>query len=106
MEPKIGKYYYHYKHDPNGPVNKYAYEIINFGHHTEIDGLEESKMVAYAPLYEDAGVYRAGKHWDLRPIKMFTELVHKDGKSFERFTEIIDERIISELDKIKKELYG
>ncbi len=28
-------FYYHYKHDPNGLVNNYAYEVLNIGHHTE-----------------------------------------------------------------------
>ena len=30
-------YYYHYKHDPNGPLNNYAYYIYGVGHHTEDD---------------------------------------------------------------------
>lgn len=37
--PELG-FYYHYKHDPTGAVNNYAYEILNIGHHTEIDGLD------------------------------------------------------------------
>jgi hypothetical protein len=60
-----GRYYYHYKHDPLLSINNYAYEIINIGHHTEIDGLSESAMVIYAPLYSEAGVYKAGKHFDI-----------------------------------------
>ena len=32
-------YYYHYKHDPNGPLNNYAYYIYGVGHHTEVMGL-------------------------------------------------------------------
>src|SRR3954454_6436608 len=28
-------YYYHFKHDPSGPLNNYAYYIYGVGHHTE-----------------------------------------------------------------------
>lgn len=28
-------FYYHYKHDPNGSFDNYAYEVLNIGHHTE-----------------------------------------------------------------------
>ena len=28
-------YYYHFKHDPAGPLNNYAYYIDGVGHHTE-----------------------------------------------------------------------
>jgi hypothetical protein len=30
-------YYYHFKHDPDGRVNNYAYYIYGVGHHTESD---------------------------------------------------------------------
>jgi len=102
---EIGAYYYHYKHDQNGPVNGYAYEIINIAHHTEVDGLEESAMVIYAPLYE-AAVYKMGKHWDARPLEMFMEEVEKDGKKFPRFTKITNQDITDQLDQIKKEMYS
>src|SRR5436305_12798626 len=36
MLPEPG-YYYHFKHDPNGPLNNYAYYIYGVGHHTEED---------------------------------------------------------------------
>ncbi len=105
-EPQIGSFYYHYKHDPEGPINNYAYEIINFGHHTEIEGIDASAMVIYTPLYPEAGVYKAGRHYDVRPLAMFLEQVEKDGKTFPRFTKITDEHIIEDLEKIKKELYN
>ncbi len=55
-------FYYHYKHDPDGPMNNYAYEVIGVGHHTEdYATVEDMHMVVYRPLYEDAGVYKAGK---------------------------------------------
>ena len=56
MEIEKG-FYYHYKHDTQGAVNNYAYEVMGIGHHTEIEGLEPSAMVLYRPLYESAPVY-------------------------------------------------
>lgn len=97
-------FYYHYKHDPNGSFNNYAYEILNIAHHTEIDGLDESAMVVYAPLYESS-VYKIGKHWDARPIDSFLEPVVKDGKTIERFQRITDPELIKKLEQVKKEMY-
>lgn len=105
-QPKIGGFYYHYKHDPEKGFNNYAYEIINIGHHTEIDGLKESAMVIYAPLYPEAGVYKEGRHYDVRPLEMFLEEVEKDGKTFKRFSEITDIELITKLQEVKKELYS
>ena len=106
QEPEKG-FYYHYKHDPQGSVNNYAYEVMGIGHHTEVEGLEESAMVMYRPLYESAGVYIAGKHWDVRPLKMFMDKnFEKDGKIIpERFIKITDEKVITELIKIRDEMY-
>lgn len=114
QKPEPG-FYYHYKHDPNGDVGNYAYEVLNMGHHTEIEGLEESAMVVYRPLYESAGVYKIGKHWDVRPLGMFMESVVKparpdgssgaDGKEMQRFRKITDPETISKLEKIRDELY-
>ncbi len=103
-EPEIGAFYYHYKHTDDS-VNNYAYEVTGIGHHTEIDGLEESAMVIYRPLYESAGVYKIGKHCDVRPLTMFIEQVAKDGKTFPRFTKISDEKIIAELAQIRDRMY-
>lgn len=97
-------FYYHYKHDPTKDVGNYAYEVLNVAHHTEINDFDEAAMVIYRPLYE-AKVYIAGKHWDARPLAMFMESVMKDGKEMPRFTKITDPRIISELEKIKQEMY-
>ena len=98
-------FYYHYKHDPKGTLNNYAYEVMGLGHHTEIDGLVPSAMVMYRPLY-DASVYTAGKHWDLRPYMMFTETVSKDGNIIPRFQKITDPVVIAELVKKRDEMYG
>ena len=38
-------YYYHFKHDPAGPLNNYAYYIYGVGHHTE-DGCRTSSDTA------------------------------------------------------------
>jgi hypothetical protein len=97
-------FYYHYKHDPAGAVNNYAYEVMGIGHHTEVDGLDESAMVMYRPLYE-ASVYKIEKHWDLRPVGMFMEDVTKDGKTFPRFQEITDEAVLAELAKVRDAMY-
>ena len=102
--PEAG-FYYHYKHNPAGAVNNYAYEVMGIGHHTEIDGLEESAMVMYRPLYE-APVYKLGKHWHLRPLHMFMEDVMKDGNKVKRFTRILDEKIIEELALIRDTMYS
>lgn len=104
-EPKIGGFYYHYKHDPAGEWNNYLYEVLNIGHHTEIDGLDESAMVVYRPLYESAGVYGIGKHWDVRPYDMFMEQVTKDGKTFDRFQYITDPELIKKCEELTKEMY-
>ena len=46
-------YYYHFKHDPDGPLNNYAYYIYGVGHHTEDDcRTEDAFMQVYRPLYE------------------------------------------------------
>lgn len=104
--PEMG-FYYHYKHVPDGPLNNYAYEVIGVGHHTEdYLPLEDVLMVVYRPLYKSAGVYKAGKLFDLRPLKMFLEYITKEGKTYPRFKKISDEEVIAELKKIRAEMYG
>jgi hypothetical protein len=97
-------FYYHYKHDPQGDINNYAYEVMGLGHHTEIDGLEESLMVMYRPIYESS-VYKAGKHWDLRPYDSFMEPVTKDDKTFARFMKITDSDVVKQLEEIRDRMY-
>ena len=100
-------FYYHYKHDPAGPVNNYAYEVLGAGHHTEDDARpEDMNMLVYRPLYESAGVYKAGKMFDLRPLHMFYEEVIKDGKTLPRFTKISDHKILAELTARRELMYG
>src|SRR5271169_5063166 len=58
-------YYYHFKHDPDGPLNNYAYYIYGIGHHTEDDcRTEDAFMQVYRPLYEGAYAYRNGGLFD------------------------------------------
>ncbi len=101
--PELG-FYYHYKHDPSGAINNYAYQVMGIGHHTEIDGLDESAMVIYRPLY-NARVYEAGKRSDLRPLGMFMETVVKDGVARPRFEKITDPSVIKELTSIRDQMY-
>jgi hypothetical protein len=100
-------FYYHYKHDPTGSINNYAYEVIGVGHNSEGTHSEinpKDLLVVYLPLYE-AFVYKNGKLFDIRPLPMFMENVIKDGKEMQRFSKITDPKIIAELEKIKKEMY-
>lgn len=100
-------FYYHYKHDPNGTVNNYAYEVIGVGCHTEDDCRpEDANMVVYRPLYEEASVYKAGKLFDIRPLGMFLENVIKDGEAIPRFTKITDAIVIESLEIIKDRMYN
>jgi hypothetical protein len=94
-------FYYHYKHDPQGTVNNYTYEVMGVGHHTEV---ENSFFVVYRPIYE-AYVYKLGKMFDIRPLEMFMEEVTKDGKTFPRFQKIEDPAVLAELTEIRDEMY-
>ncbi|HVN26170.1 MAG TPA: DUF1653 domain-containing protein [Candidatus Paceibacterota bacterium] len=98
-------FYYHYKHDPDGPINNYAYEVVGVGCHTEDDCRpEDANLVVYRPLYESS-VYKAGKLFDLRPLEMFMEDVTKDGKTFPRFRKITDASVIERLSAIQRQMY-
>ncbi|MBX4210967.1 DUF1653 domain-containing protein [Candidatus Parcubacteria bacterium] len=98
-------FYYHYKHDPKGAFNNYAYEFVGVGCHTEEDcDPRDANMVVYRPLYE-ASVYKAGKLFDLRPLEMWMGDVTKDGKTFKRFQKITDSALIKKLEEIKQKMY-
>lgn len=100
-------FYYHFKHDPKGPVNKYAYELVGVGRHTEDDCRPEDTYLAiYRPLYEEARAYKEGKIFDARPLAMFTEMVTRDGKTFPRFQKISDADVIAELQTVGRKMYG
>ena len=98
-------YYYHFKHDPNGPVNNYAYYIYGVGHHTEEDCRpEDAFMQVYRPLYE-AYASRHGGLFDLRPLHMFYEPAMLHGKQVARFSKITDPDLIARLQAIKARMY-
>src|SRR6266480_2905229 len=99
-------YYYHYKHDPNGPLNNYAYYIYGIGHHTEDDCRpEDAFMQIYRPLYEDSYAYRNGGLFDLRPLHMFFEPAEWKGETVPRFTSITDSDVVAQLEAIKARMY-
>ncbi len=103
-------FYYHYKHDPNGSVNNYAYEVLGVGFHTEDDARPgEAHFLVYRPLY-DAFVYQISKKlgipcFDNRPLAMWMGDVEKDGKKFSRFQKITNAHTVTELEKIRNKLY-
>lgn len=94
-------FYYHYKHDPGGPLENYAYEFLGAGWHTE-DG---TFLAVYRPLYEGAHVYQMGKLYDIRPLSMWMEDVTKDGQPFPRFAKITDLSVIKRLEEIRDRMY-
>jgi hypothetical protein len=99
-------FYYHYKHDPVGEINNYAYEVIGVGAHTEDDcRLEDVFMVVYRPIYSSAAVFEAGKLFDLRPLEMWMGMVKHNGQTILRFRKITDPAVIAKLRKIKKNMY-
>ena len=92
------------QHDPNGPLNNYAYYIYGVGHHTEDDCRpEDAFMQVYRPLYETAYAYRNGGMFDLRPLYMFHKPAIVNGVS--RFTKITDPEVIARLGAIKARMY-
>jgi len=99
-------YYYHFKHDPNGPLNNYAYYIYGVGHHTEDDcRAEDAFMQVYRPLYEESYAYRNGEMFDLRPLRMFFEPAERNGEKVPRFTRILAPELIAKLEAIKARMY-
>lgn len=98
-------FYYHYKHDPEGSVNNYAYEVVGVGFHTEND----EHFLVYRPLYE-AVVYKASLElgipcFDNRLLEMWMDNAEREGKTFPRFQKITDLEIISQLEKIRDGVY-
>ena len=103
--PETG-FYYHYKHDPNGEVYDYAYEVIGVGAHTEDDCRPDDKfMVVYRPLYESS-VFKAGRLFDIRPLEMWMGNVTKNEKTFPRFQKIKDQEVIAKLLAVRLNMYG
>lgn len=109
--PLLG-FYYHYKHDPTGEINNYAYEVIGVGFHTEEDARPgEEHFLIYRPLYEKAGVYIASKKlgipcFDNSPLSMWMEMVGEGDQTVPRFQKINDPHTITELDHFRDEMYS
>ncbi len=97
--PKKG-YYYHQKHDPQGSINNYSYEVIGVGGNTE----EKTFTVLYRPLYKSDWMPLAD--FQSRPFEMFTGNVIKNGKTIPRFQLITDTEIVIKLEAIKNKMYG
>ena len=87
--------YYHYKHDPTGAINNYAYEVIGVGLHTET----EERFVVYRPLYDSK--YLGSADYFIRPFEMFFGDVDKGGIVRKRFTKISDPELVSKLSAMK-----
>ncbi|MEI8062167.1 MAG: DUF1653 domain-containing protein [bacterium] len=99
-------FYYHAKHDPEISIYHHAYELIGIGCHTEDDCRpEDANMVIYRPLDENVEIYKAGKFFDLRPLKMWAELMTKNESSVKRFTRITDPAVIEKLEKMRERMY-
>lgn len=99
-------YYYHYKHDPKGPVNNYAYFIDGVACHTEDDCRPVDQFLQiYRPLYESY-IYKLGIRFDARPVGMFYEPAIVNGKEVPRFVRITDEGVIVQLQGIRRTMYG
>jgi hypothetical protein len=97
-------FYYHYKHDPSGAVNNYAYEVLGVGSHTERDEDSPDKyVVVYRVLY-DAGSYN--KVFAIRPYDMFCGQVQVNDNTVQRFSLITDDEVALQLQNIRDEMYG
>ena len=93
-------FYYHYKHDPAGPIENYAYEVFGLARHSE----DESVYVMYRPLYENS--YFEGVDASIRLLDMFLESVEKDGRTVPRFEKITDKQTLARLAAIRDRMYA
>lgn len=92
-------FYIHYKHDPQGELNNYIYEVVGIGRNTE----DKTFTVLYRPMYKNDWMPPAD--FQSRPIEMFNGVVEKEGEMVSRFTLITDADKITELEKVRDELY-
>jgi len=112
MKPEKG-FYYHCKHDPSGPFNNAAYELLGTAFNTESaashsddpNDFVKDEVVVYRPIFSDSLIEKAGRDFWVRPVAMFEEIIKKDGKIFPRFQKITDPKIIEELVKIRDRMY-
>jgi hypothetical protein len=93
-------YYYHYKHDLNGPESEAAYELLGVGWHTE----SGEYNVLYRPLYK--GWAYSGRLTYIRPLAMFMDAIDKPEYKGLRFNKITDTDLTERLKAIRDGLYG
>ena len=97
--PSIEKgFYYHYKHDPNGPFNNYSYEVLGVSRHTE----NRSLSMVYRPLYENTYL---DVDYSNRPLDMALGTIEREGETIPRFRKIEDPEVIEKLRTIRDEMY-
>ncbi len=95
MQNKIEKgFYYHRKHDPQGAVTNFAYEILGTAFHSESTDFVKDEVFIYRPLYQSQLLIENGVGFWVRPVEMF-----------DRFTKITDPAIIAELAKARDAMY-
>jgi len=91
-------FFYHYKHDPKGRIENYAYEVLGVAKDSE----NGAQNVIYRPIYKCD--YLEGADFFSRPIENFLDIIKKsetnDGQVLKRFTKISDVYVTSELKKI------
>lgn len=91
-------FYYHYKHDPNGPFNNYAYQVLGIIRHTE----NKTLLMVYRPLYENTYL---DVNFSGRPLEMAMSSVEINGEVISRFRRIEDSELIGKLQEIKVQMY-
>ena len=103
-------FYRHYKHDPQGPLGNYCYEVMSVGFHTEDDARPgEEHFVNYRPLYESS-VYLAAQALgvpcvDTRPLEMWMGEVEIGGILRPRYVRVTDPLEIAPLRLRRDRLY-
>ena len=93
-------FYYHYKHDPAGAFNNYAYEVVGLARHSE----DKSHYVMYRPLYKAEWLIPA--QVVVRPLTTFLEHILKDGKLVPRFRRIQDIECVAKLNQVRDSMYA
>jgi len=98
--PEVPKgFYYHFKHDLEGPVGSYAYEVMGVGRGTE----DDAYVVVYRPLYDNT--WHENADFSVRPIEMFIDTVEREGKVMKRFRLVTDAETIASLEALSQERY-
>ncbi|MDB5237236.1 MAG: hypothetical protein JWL88_338 [Parcubacteria group bacterium] len=93
-------FYMHYKHDLKGALHNYIYEVVGIARNTE----EKTYSVLYRPLYKND--WLAPANYQSRPLDMFMGSVEVSGFEKPRFQHVTGPTLISELQKVKIEMYG